>query len=175
MTLAINSFSGHFKKYPVDYKVLVTELLEKAATTYSRKIHQQKIEEAGLGTSSAQISKVCKLHKAAMTSNESFRRVAVDPSDHFFLPSSMDFHDDKEMGTLHDKQKERPIYMHNSPPNISAHSVLGQILFDACVPKTIEDWDLKNGGSFGKRPTFGSSSKNYNRFSAMKCIRRSKL
>ncbi|KAE8667867.1 Detected protein of unknown function [Hibiscus syriacus] len=45
-----------------------------------------------------------------------------------------------------DEQSDRPISL-PVQPSINAHSVLGQILFDACVPKNIDGWDVRFPGS----------------------------
>ncbi|XP_077249858.1 uncharacterized protein LOC143889500 [Tasmannia lanceolata] len=153
---------GHLRHNPNDYKASVTELLEKAAFIFSQRMQKpNKISES-----------VYNLHEAAVSSNESLRRVANGPSDHFFLPSSMDYLEGKDVGSVQDDQKERLINPQN-PPSLSAHSVLGKILFDVCVPKNIEDWDIKPIGSLNKQ-TFYSSRRNAP-FNPMKCIRRSRL
>ncbi|KAG9450922.1 hypothetical protein H6P81_010887 [Aristolochia fimbriata] len=161
---------GHFKHHPTEYKAHVTELLEKAGSIYFQRIQQLNNERMSLGGSSDQIHEVCNLSKAAANSNESFGRVAVEPSDHFFLPSSMEI----QPASVQDEQKERLIHLQTNQPAISAHSVLGGMLFDVCIPKNVEDWDIK-GGSFSRRQRYGSSSGRNNPFNPMKCMRRSRL
>ncbi|XP_068638121.1 uncharacterized protein [Aristolochia californica] len=164
---------GHFKHHPTEYSARVTEFLEKACLIYFQRIQQLNHERMGLGGTSDQTHEVCNLSKAAAKSDESLRRVAVDSSNHFFLPSSMEIQEGREVGSVQDEEKQRVIHLQRSQPAISAHSVLGGMLFDVCIPKNVEDWDIKNG-SFSRRNRFRSSSRN-NPFNPMKCIRRSRL
>ncbi|KAK1302440.1 hypothetical protein QJS10_CPB12g01630 [Acorus calamus] len=152
---------GHYMLYPDEYKAAVTELLSKALTTYSRRM--QDISES-----------VCSLHNAAVSSNESLRRVAVGPSDHFFLPSSSEYHETKDSGAVQDQQKGNLFHLQD-PPSLNAHGVLGKILFDVCVPKNIEEWDIKNAGPLNIHQRFGFSSRRPSAFNPIKFIRRSKL
>ena len=119
----------------------MSHLLEKAVSTYSRKVILER-ERTGIDGTHDEISElICDLQKVAINSNESFRRVAVGPSDHFFLPSSAGHNNnDRESGIPRDEQKEEPVCA-PSFPSMSAHSVLGQFLFDVCVPKNVEGWD----------------------------------
>ncbi|XP_068643270.1 uncharacterized protein [Aristolochia californica] len=170
---ASSSHVGHFKHHLTEYRAHVTELLEKAGLIYFQRTQQLNHERMGLGGTSDQINEVCSLSKAAANSNESLRRVAVDPSDHFFLPSSMEIQEGRDIGSVQDEHKQRLIHQQRSQPAISAHSVLGGMLFDVCIPRNVEDWDIKNG-SFSRRQRFGSSSRN-GPFNPIKCIRRSRL
>ncbi|GMP38247.1 hypothetical protein CsSME_00009573 [Camellia sinensis var. sinensis] len=162
---------GHYKHHPIQYRAAVTELLEHAVSVYSQKIQ-------GLGERSAmegmhdQISElICDLQNAAVNSNQSFRRVAQGPNDHFFLPSSAEYSSSKESGSLQDEQKG-PAHSPN-PPSMSAHTLLGQILFDACVPKNIEGWDIKFCGSLNGQPL--ASAQKRSPLNPIKRICRSKL
>ncbi|XP_058089127.1 uncharacterized protein LOC131236049 [Magnolia sinica] len=166
---------GHYKHHPVDYKAAVTELLEKAALIYSQRMLQLNRERTSLEGAGNKISEsVRNLREAAVSSNESLQRVAVGPSNHF-LPSSVEYHESKNMGSMQDEQKERLIHL-QTPPSISAHSVLGKILFDVCVPKNIEDWDIRPAGSLNGQ-IFSSSHRHRHSglFNPIKCIRRSRL
>lgn len=108
---------------------------------------------------------VCCLHKAAVSSNESLRRVAINPSDHFYLPSSTEYHETKEGGSLANEQRGGPFQM-RGPPTVNANGVLGQIFFDVCVPKNIEEgWDMKTV----------ASSRHHCHFNPIKYLRRSRL
>lgn len=120
----------------------MNNLLEKAVTIYSQKVMLER-ERTGMDGTHDEISElICDLQKVAINSNKSLRRVAVGPTDHFFLPSSAGHYSDREFGTPYDEQKEKPVCL-PSFPSISAHSVLGQFLFDVCVPKNVEGWDVK--------------------------------
>ncbi|KAG1334642.1 hypothetical protein COCNU_03G007610 [Cocos nucifera] len=142
---------GHYKHHPVEYKAAVSELLCKAALVHSERRRQSHGEMSSAGGSSDKIPEsVCSLHKAAVTSNESLRRVAIDPTDHFFLPSSMEYE------AREDEKKGESFHMQNLP-SINAHGVLGQILFDVCVPKNVEGWDIKPITSLNGRQSFAST------------------
>jgi hypothetical protein len=116
---------------------------------------------------------ICDLQKAAVNSNQSFRRVAVGPGDHFFVPSSAEYCNSRKPESLQDERKERSIYLPNHP-SISAHSVLGQVLFDACVPKKIEGWDIRFSGSLNGQP-IASAQRRHSPFHGIKFTRRSRL
>ncbi|KAL3840387.1 hypothetical protein ACJIZ3_024978 [Penstemon smallii] len=168
-----SSHVGHFRNYPDEYRAAVTELLTKAATIYSQRIRQlegEKIVSEG-GTHDEISDPFFNLRKAASAaaakSSQSFKRVALDLNDHFLLPSSVEYHEDRDGGSVQDKPKEQYIPF-SSPPKISAHGVLGQFLFDACVPKNVEDWDLKSSSRF-------ASVRRHSPFNPIKCIRRSRL
>ncbi|KAL0422644.1 UNVERIFIED_CONTAM: hypothetical protein Slati_3287300 [Sesamum latifolium] len=121
-----------------------------AVLTFSEKI--QKLEkESPINDMHDEISElICDLQNAAVCSNQSFRRVAVGPNDHFFLPSSSEYQDRKEFGSVPEDRKERS--PHRPSPCMSTNSVLGQILFDVCVPKNVEGWDIKFSGSLNGEP-----------------------
>ncbi|CAD5180710.1 unnamed protein product [Musa acuminata subsp. malaccensis] len=155
---------GHYKFHASDYRAGVFELVGKAAMIYA----QRRLQSQGLEGPSISES-VCNLHKAAASSSESLRRVATDPSDHFFLPSSMECEDKKDTNL----QKGELFHTQNMP-SINAHGVLGQILFDICVPKNIEGWDIKPSTSLNGRQTF-AVARRHGLFYPMKCIRRSRL
>lgn len=163
--------SGHYRQYPTEYKAAVTELLEKAASVHLQKI-QLEGERAGMEGTQDEISElICNLQKAAVNSNQSLRRVAIEPSDHFFLPSSAEYQNGRDSGPSPDELKERSVPVPD-PPRISAHSVLGQFLFDVCVPKNIEGWDIKFSGSLNGQPL--ASARRYSQY-VSKCTRRSRL
>lgn len=113
---------------------------------------------------------ICDLQNAAVDSNQSLRRVATGPNDHFFLPSSAEYQqngNETRSGSLQDEQNERRTVHLSSPPGLSPHSVLGKVLFDVCVPKNVEGWDVKFDISSARKR---SSSLN-----ALKRMRRSRL
>lgn len=160
--------AGHYRNYPIDYKAAVTELLGKAAVIYSRRIRQLEGEKMGFEGTQDEVSESL----GNLSSNQTFqKRVALDLNDHFFVPSPVEYHGDRGVGSVQDEHKERYIPMSN-PPSINAHGILGQVLFDVCVPKDVENWDLKPSSSL--RPPFPSSRRN-SPFNPIKCIRRSKL
>ncbi|KAL3580535.1 hypothetical protein D5086_018370 [Populus alba] len=165
--------SGHYQHNPIQYRAAVTNLLDKAPSVYYRRIQQLR-EGIGLDSMHDEMSElICDLQKAAVNSNQSFRRVAVGPGDHFFVPSSAEYCNSRKPESLQDERKERSIYP-SSPPSISAHSVLGQVLFDACVPKNIEGWDVRFSGSLNGQP-IASAQRRRSPFHGIKFTRRSRL
>jgi hypothetical protein len=84
---------------------------------------------------------VCSLHNAAASSNESVRRVANSPSDHL-LPSSKDHNESRDPDSLIEEQRR-----HISHPSYMEPGVLGQNLFDVCVPKNVEGCDVPKWAS----------------------------
>ncbi|XVE66866.1 hypothetical protein DITRI_Ditri08aG0114500 [Diplodiscus trichospermus] len=159
----------HYKHYPIRYRAAVASFLEKATSVYSLKIRKLG-ERNGVHDEISEL--ICGLQKAAVNSNQSLSRVALGPSDHFFLPSSAENHNSRESGSLQDEQRERPLSL-PVPPSINAHSVLGQILFDACVPKNIEGWDIRFSGSVNGQPF--ATARRHSPFLGIKCNRRSRL
>lgn len=141
-------------------------------STYSRKVMLER-ERTGMDGTQDEISElICDLQKVAINSNESFRRVAVGPSDHFFLPSSAGHNNDRESGIPRDEQREEPVCV-PSFPSMSAHSVLGQFLYDVCVPKNVEGWDVKFCGNLNGRPR--ASPPRHSPFRSIKRVGRSRL
>ncbi|KAG8390000.1 hypothetical protein BUALT_Bualt01G0037800 [Buddleja alternifolia] len=168
-----SSHIGHFRRYPEEYKIAVTELLSKASTIYSQRIRQLEVEKMGMEGTHDEISDpFSTLRKAAAKSSQSFQRIALDLNDHFFMPTSLEYHEDRDVGSVHDERKERYVSL-SSPPKISAHGVLGQFLFDGCVPKNVEDWDLRSSPSLRRGGL--TSGRRHSPFNPMKCIRRSRL
>ncbi|KAK8623377.1 hypothetical protein V6N13_118263 [Hibiscus sabdariffa] len=162
---------GHYRHYPIDYKAAVTELLGKAAALYSRNIQQfegERIESAG---AQDEISEsISNISSIALSPNRSFRGTLVQ-SDNFLLPSSIEYYEGRDFGSVQDQHKEGLIPLPH-PPSINLHGVLGQILFDACVPKNVEGWDLKSSESSSRRQY---TSRRNSHFNPIRCIRRSRL
>lgn len=151
----------------------MTELLAKAAVSYSKQIRELEGEKMGLEGTNDDISEpFCNLRKAAASSQQSFQRIALELNDHFFVPSSVEYHEGRDVGSVQDERKERYIPL-SSPPSMNAHGVLGQFLFDVCVPKNVENWDVKLSPSTS-RVSF-TSTRRQSPFNPMKCIRRSRL
>lgn len=164
---------GHYWAHPSEYKAAVRELLVKAAQIYSQRIRQLEGEKMGLEGTNDEISDpFSSLRKAAMFSQQSFQRISLDLNDHFFVPSSVEYNDDRDVGSVRDAQKERYIPIPNLP-SINAHGVLGQALFDVCVPKNVEDWEARLSPS-SSRPRL-APRRRHSPFNPMKCIRRSRL
>ncbi|KAK6159362.1 hypothetical protein DH2020_006676 [Rehmannia glutinosa] len=141
---------GHHKHRSKQCTAAVTELLEQAISVFTEKM-QKLGEKSCMDDMHDEISLICDLQNAAVDSNQSFRRVAVGPNDHFFLPSSSEHANSREIGSIQQERKER-LSHRSSPPCMSANSVLGQTLFDVCVPKNVEGWDIKFSGSLNGEP-----------------------
>ncbi|KAJ9166211.1 hypothetical protein P3X46_020993 [Hevea brasiliensis] len=164
---------GHYRVYPIDYKAAVTELLGKAAAVYSQRTQRLGGERLVVEGTHDEVSEpIGDLRKAVASPNKSFLGVPIQPSDHFCMPSSVGYHEGRDVGSLQDEHKEGVIHLH-SPPSINAHGVLGQILFDVCVPKNVEDWDVRSSTSLSSRQY--TSTRRHAPFNPIKCIRRSRL
>ncbi|KAI8549887.1 hypothetical protein RHMOL_Rhmol06G0060100 [Rhododendron molle] len=170
---------GHHRHYPIDYKAAVTELLGKASIIYSHRIRLLEGEGMGFEGPHDEISEpFYQLKKAAINSDNSFQRVALELNDHFFVPSSVEYHEDTVIGPVQDEHKGGLIHI-PKPSSINAHGVLGQILFDVCVPENVEGWDVRSSPSLS-RPPFPSSRWHsplnpIRCRNPIKCIRRSRL
>ncbi|PIN15302.1 hypothetical protein CDL12_12068 [Handroanthus impetiginosus] len=141
---------GHHRHELIQYRIAIMELLEQAVSVFSKKI-QKLGKKSHMDEMHDEISDlVCDLQNAAVDSNQSFRRVAVGPNDHFFLPSSSQYQNNRDIVSVKEERKERSTY--RSSPCMSTNSVLGQILFDVCVPKNVEGWDMKFSGSLNGEP-----------------------
>ncbi|XP_011017221.1 PREDICTED: uncharacterized protein LOC105120639 [Populus euphratica] len=164
---------GHYRLYPVDYKASVTELLCKAAAIFSQRIQRLEGEKMGFEGTHDQISEPIRdLRKAAVNPHHSFHGVTIAPSDHFFMPSSVEYYEGRDFESLQDEQEERLVHLRSSP-TINPNGVLSQILFDACVPKNVEGWDFRSSASLNGHPL--NPSRRHAPFNPMKCIRRSRL
>ncbi|GAV84639.1 DUF829 domain-containing protein [Cephalotus follicularis] len=162
---------GHFRKHPVDYVAAVTELVGKAAAVYSQRIQQLEGEKME-GTRDDISDPFDNLRKASASPTQSFRGTPLVPSDHFLLPSSIEYYEGRDVGSMQDKHKEGLIHL-PSPPSITAHGVLGQILFEVCVPNNVEGWDIRSSDSSSGRSY--TSTRRHAPFNPIKCIRRSRL
>ncbi|KAJ6806259.1 uncharacterized protein M6B38_301730 [Iris pallida] len=156
---------AHYKYHQAEYRAAVTEFLTKATVVYLQRRQMNGETTAVEGSSSKVSESVFNFHKSAMSSNESLNRVAIGPSNHF-LPSLVDFGETEESGSLQDEQKGDLFHL----PSINPHGVLSQILFDVCVPKNIEGWDIKPAV-----PKNGTSGRRHGPFNPIKFIRRSRL
>ncbi|XP_042008555.1 uncharacterized protein LOC121757128 isoform X1 [Salvia splendens] len=139
---------GRYKPQSVQYTAAVTEFLKQAVSIFSAKL-QKLGERSHMDDGISYL--ICDLQNAAVDSNQSFSRVAVGPNDHFFLPSSSGYQNSRELGSTAQEPRDR-LPHRSSPPSLSANSVLGQALFDACVPKNVEGWDIKFSGSLNGEP-----------------------
>ncbi|KAL2894525.1 putative isoprenylcysteine alpha-carbonyl methylesterase ICMEL1 [Bienertia sinuspersici] len=165
---------GHYRQHPVEYKGAVTELLGKASANHSGRI--QRLEGGGMMMSMGFDSvrdEISNLRKAAASSNDIFKRFSSELAEHAVVPKSTFEYDGGR--AVRSVQDEKPDLVHlPSPPRINANGVLGQILFDVCVPKNIEEWDVGSLSSLRHSP-FPSTRRHPLHFNPIKCIRRSRL
>ncbi|KAJ8772882.1 hypothetical protein K2173_028059 [Erythroxylum novogranatense] len=162
---------GHYRLYPIDYQAAVTGLLGKAAAVYSQRIQLLEGEKMGLEGSHDEKSKIGNLKKAIYSPDRSIRG-ATTSSTALYMPSSLEYYEGRDVGSVQDQQKEDLIHL-SKLPSINAHGVLGQILFDVCVPRDVEGWDISSSASFNAPPhTF---SRRHTPFNPIRCIRRSRL
>ncbi|KAG2298135.1 hypothetical protein Bca4012_009341 [Brassica carinata] len=165
--------AGHYTHNPIQYRAVISNFLEKAIS-----VHLQKLRQLGeRARTHDEISElICDLQKVAVNSNQSLKRVATGPSDHFFLPSSAPYQsNNNDPSSSQEDQRERSSFRPLQPTNINAHSVLGQFLFDSCVPKNIEGWDIRFGGCLNGQPYATSSSRKKSNLGFKKRFLRSKL
>ncbi|KAM0852497.1 hypothetical protein ACQ4PT_051716 [Festuca glaucescens] len=161
--------TGHYKLHEAEYRTAVDDILKKALVTFCHRSQLNRTTVAG--DQEYKIAHcVCNLHNVAANSNESLRRVANSPNDHFFLPSSKDHNESREPDSLIEEQRRQLSY----PPRMEPQGVLGQIMFDVCVPKNVEGWDIKPTVSPNGRPTL-SSAQQLGPFNPIKYLRRSRL
>ncbi|KAK3128701.1 hypothetical protein QOZ80_6BG0465350 [Eleusine coracana subsp. coracana] len=160
---------GHYMSHEAEYRTAVNDLMKKALVTFCHR--SQLNDRIATGDQEYKIAhSVCSLHNAAASSNESLRRVANSPSDHFFLPSSKDHNESRDPDSLIEEQRQ-----HISHPSyMEPQGVLGQILFDVCVPTNIEGWDIKPTVSPNGRPSL-TSGRQLGPFNPIKYFRRSRL
>lgn len=150
---------------------MATFLEMAASSVFSRKLQQH--EEESMEDHHDDISKlICDLQNAAVNSNQCLRRSASGPSDQFFLPSSM-HSNGRPLEDGHRETSSSNINLLCSSPTINAHSILGQMLYDVCVPKNVEGWDIKFLGSINGQPY--PSSRKLSPSRSGKSIRHSRL
>ncbi|KAJ1276372.1 hypothetical protein BS78_05G210000 [Paspalum vaginatum] len=157
---------GHYKHHPEEYQAAVAELLQKASALYMSR-RQLNGYEVGTSEHADMRPSTSGLHRTAARSARSLRRAPIDPTDQFFLPSSMEYHESSE--------GPRPeVFNMPSMESLSLHGVLGQVLYDVCVPKNVEGWDLKPPVSMNRRhvrPVVHQRGS----LNPIKCVRRSRL
>ncbi|XP_030485669.2 uncharacterized protein LOC115702346 [Cannabis sativa] len=160
---------GHYRNYKIQYEAAVTELLRKSAGIYSQRIKRLEGEKLGNVevTHDETVEPIPTLTKTAASSN-SFQGISLAAGDNLYLPSSVEYYEGRDVGSMQDEHRQEGlIHLPNPPTSINVHGVLGQILFDVCVPNNIEGWDIRSSDSISRR--------RHNQFNPIKCIRRSRL
>ncbi|ESW08664.1 hypothetical protein PHAVU_009G063900 [Phaseolus vulgaris] len=161
---------GHLRHHPIDYKAAITEILGKAVATYRCKSSRQ-VEDEKLGIEGAkdEITDPFSESRKAATTSTSFQGFALAPSDSL-SSSSTEYYVGKDLGTIADERKGGYIHL-PSRPSINAHGLLSQILFDVCVPKNVEDWDIRSNS----KNALSTGTGKHVPFNPIKCMRRSRL
>ncbi|KAJ4793752.1 hypothetical protein LUZ62_044998 [Rhynchospora pubera] len=159
---------GYYKFHRAEYRLAVTEFLNKASATFSQRKKQISSQKVVSGPHYDIADSVCNLHEAAATSNESLRRVGNFLTDQFYSDSTPN--EGREAGSLIDEQRRELLHI----PRMEPQGVLGQILYDVCVPKNVEGWDIKPGMYLKDRQAF-ASSRRLGPFNPIKCLLRSRL
>ncbi|TKW01787.1 hypothetical protein SEVIR_8G201700v4 [Setaria viridis] len=154
---------GHYKYHPEEYRTAVTELLMKASALYMSR-RQLNGYEVGTSEHSDMPPSISDHRRTAASSNNRLRRAPIDPMDQFFLPSSMEYHESSE-------GPKPELFNMPSVESLSLHGVLGQVMYDVCVPKNVEGWDLKPSASRHMHTV----ARRHSSFNPMKCVRRSRL
>nr|CAB3492016.1 unnamed protein product [Digitaria exilis] len=154
---------GHYKHHPEEYRTAVTELLMKASALYMSR-REQNGYEVDTSEHRDMPPSTSNHQRTAASSNNRLRRAPIDPTDEFLLPSSMEYHESSERPTP-------GLFNMPSVESLSLHGVLGHVLYDVCVPKNVEGWDLKPSAS---RHTHAVANR-HGSFNPMKCVRRSRL
>ncbi|KAB2047634.1 hypothetical protein ES319_A13G061200v1 [Gossypium barbadense] len=86
---------GHYRDYPVDYRAVVIELLGKASALYFGRIQQLESEQVGSAEAHDEISEpISNMGKTALSPNLSFQGTLLMQSDHFLLPSSIEYYEE---------------------------------------------------------------------------------
>ncbi|KAJ3695881.1 hypothetical protein LUZ60_001258 [Juncus effusus] len=155
-----SSNTGHYKFHQAEYRIAVTEFLNKALKTYSQRRKQiaNKLAPAG------QFYNI-----AESLSSETLKRVNTSSVDQFYANSRGN--DSGETGSFVDEQSKELLHV----PRIEPQGVLGQILYDVCVPKNIEEWDIKPGMYLKDRQLALVNSRRLGPFKPIKCLLRSRM
>jgi len=154
---------GHYRYHPEEYRAAVSELLMKASALYMSR-RQLKGYEVGTSEHGDMPPSISNHQRTAATSSDRLRRSPIDPTDQFFLPSSMEYHESSE-------GPKPELFNMPSVESLSLNGVLGQVLYDVCVPKNVEGWDLKPSASSHMHTV----ARRHGSFNPMKCMRRSRL
>lgn len=145
----------------------MSELLVKAISIYATRLQQLKSINNSLGPVHIDISEPLSHFRETISSTNQHpnsKRMALDLNDHVIRPCSMEHQHVREEESVQDEIKEC-LTSRAAMLEVNAYGTLGQTMFDVCVPKNMEDWDLR---SFASKRT-------YSCFFSVKCIRRSKL
>ncbi|XP_022982259.1 uncharacterized protein LOC111481139 isoform X1 [Cucurbita maxima] len=161
---------GHFLHFPIEYRAAVTELLNKAAGVYWQRTRPNEV--AAVDKMNCDSCKPTPDVRKAASPSSSFQEPALAPSNHLFFSSMIDGCDYRGIGSMHDEDMEGVIRLSNSPRTIP-HGANGQILYDVCVPKNVEDWDIESSSS--SNGVLRAHTRRHTSFNPIKLMRRSRL
>ncbi|CAM8904316.1 unnamed protein product [Rhodiola kirilowii] len=129
----------HYAHHPAEYEATLKNLLEKAAHLFSQKARQFELERTGIQCMHDDDSNV--FHNVPKAAKQILQKVGLTETS----PES------QNGANTESWQNERSVQLIN-PPGINPHSVLGKVLFDACVPRNIEGWDIKFNCTINGQP-----------------------
>ena len=162
--------AGHFLHFPVEYRAAVTELLNKAAGVYCQRTRPDEVAAVDKMNCDS-CNPTPDVRKAASPSS-SFQEPALAPSNHLFFSSMIDGFDYRGIGSKHDEDMEGAMRLSNSPRTVP-RGANGQILYDVCVPKNVEDWDIESSSS--SNGVLRAHTRRHTSFNPIKLMRRSRL
>lgn len=161
---------GHYREHPVEYEAAVKDLLGKASMVYSKRFQMLKGEQLVLeGAHNASSEPFSQLRKAGAASKEVLGRVPVGLTSQLVLPCSPEDFKAEGVGSLSDGKKRGLLQLASHPPSFNANGIMGEIPFDVCVSKVVEDWDIRPSGSL--KPL----TRRHTCLNPIKYIRRSRL
>jgi len=137
----------------VEYQAVVESLLEKATSDFSSRIqHEISLKTYIEGTADEIPELICYLQKVAVTvsSKWKLRNLDLGSSEPLFNPRrGLDdcSHAWDSISPKNEQKGRLDDLPSSSTTCVIAHSVLGQALFDAYVPKNIKGWDIRFSGS----------------------------
>lgn len=140
---------AHYRYHKAEYKAAVTDFLAKASLKYSRMMQLPRASYDKIPEPAGN------LKAATLSSDESPRRAAMGLRDRFISQTSMELVETIDVvGSLIDQNNFELFQL----PSIKPHKVLNHILSDVCVPKNIEDWDIKKTSSLiiSKKKSFSN-------------------
>ncbi|KAK4770533.1 hypothetical protein SAY87_031065 [Trapa incisa] len=170
-----SSHVDHYRHYPVDYKAAMTELLGKAASTYSQRHSLVEHENMGFeGVGNTISNPILNPTRAAAPPGHRSDGLTLALSDQFLVPTLVDsyYGCGVDFGSVQDNHQEGVAHMPIGP-SINVHGVLGQSLFDVCIPKDVDDWDIKQSYYTGRHSFI--STRRHGKFNPVKCVLRSRL
>jgi len=147
LSLSTTCYAGHYKFHPEEYRAAVTELLKKASVLY---MSRRQLNGYDVGTSehSDTPPSTSNLPRTDASSVGRLRRAPIDPTDQFFLPSSMEYNESSE----------------GSQPNL--FNVPKECRWLGPQALCVDEWEARHIHTVAHR---------HDSFNPMKCVRCSRL